>query len=166
MPKRKKREAGDIPSLIKALHGSRDERARAVETLRDLDYKPEVDLQTMVSKVLGAHEDQNAKTAQAFKELDEDGSGMLTRETIETHVRKYLVRGREDYSETGQSAVDGFIEELMAQLDPNGDGVVSWLEFSEWNRRTSMEAELWKQAATVEDELRRQLRELGIQPRA
>ena len=120
----------------------------------------------MVSKVLGAHEDQNAKTAQAFKELDEDGSGMLTRETIERHVRKYLVRGREDYSETGQSAVEGFIDELMAQLDPNHDGVVSWAEFSEWNRRTSMEAELWKQAATVEDELRRQLRELGITPRA
>ena len=73
--------------------------------------------------------------------------------------------GREDYSETGQSAVDGFVDSLMEELDPDKDGVVSWAEFSEWNRRNSMEAELWKQAASVEDELRRQLRELGIKPR-
>ena len=137
-----------------------------VDPLRDLGYEPEVDLPSMVTQVLAAHEERNLKTAQAFKEMDEDGSGSLTRATIETHVRKYLVRGREDYSETGQSAVEGFMEELMAQLDPDADGVVSWEEFSEWNRRTSMETELWKQAASVEDELRRQLRELGIQPRA
>ena len=140
------------------------------EPLRDLGYAPEVDLPTMVSTVLGAHEERNRKTAQAFKDMgsseDSPGDGTLSRAAIETHVRKFLVRGREDYSETGQSAVDGFMDQLMRQLDPNNDGVVSWSEFSEWNRRTSMETELWKQAATVESELRRQLRELGIQPRA
>ena len=49
--------------------------------------------------------------------------------------------------------MDGFIKELMEQLDSDNDGEISWAEFSEWNRRTSMEAEMWKQAATVEDEL-------------
>jgi len=135
-----------------------------VEPLRDLGYSPQVDLPTMVVKVLGAHEERNSRNAQAFKEMDEDGSGKLTREAIERHVRKYLVRGREDYSETGQSGVDSFMDRLLQQLDPNNDGEVSWAEFSEWNRRTTMEAELWKQAASVEDELRRQLRELGIKP--
>jgi len=137
-----------------------------VEPLRDLNYSPKVDLPGMVARVLAAHEDQNQKTAQAFKEMNVDGSGRLRRIEVESHVRKYLVRGREDYSETGQSAVDGFVDTLMEELDPDKDGVVSWAEFSEWNRRNSMESELWKQAATVEDELRRQLRELGIKPRA
>ena len=138
------------------------------EPLRDLGYAPQVDLPSMVATVLGAHEHRNNKTAQAFKEIG-DGRGALgkiTRAAIESHVRKHLVRGREDYSETGQSGMDGFIKELMEQLDSDNDGEISWAEFSEWNRRTSMEAEMWKQAATVEDELRRQLRELGIQPRA
>lgn len=54
----------------------------------------------------------------------------------------------------------------MAQLDKGGDGYVSWETFSEWNRRKSIDAELWKQAASVEDELRKQLRELGITPKA
>lgn len=138
------------------------------EPLRDLGYAPQVDLSTMVTKVLSAHEDRNHKTALAFRDIcDGRGeSGKITRAAIASHVRKHLVRGREDYSETGQAAMEGFIETLMAQLDPNDDGAISWLGFSEWNRRTSMETEMWKQAATVEDELRRQLRELGIQPRA
>ena len=139
------------------------------EPWRDLRYAPEVDLPGMVARVLGAHEEQNLKTAQAFKKIlgaAADGSGKLTRAAVERHVRKYLVRGREDYLETGQSGVEGFVDTLMEQLDPDGDGVVSWAEFSEWNRKNSMERELWKQAATVEDDLRRQLRELGQVPRA
>jgi len=136
------------------------------ETKRDLGYAPKVDLAGMVSKVLSAHEDQNQKTARAFKEMDVDGSGKITRAEIEAHVRKYLVRGREDYLETGQSGVESFVDQLMHELSSDKDGVVSWASFSEWNRRNSMEAELWKQAATVEDDLRRQLRELGITPRA
>ena len=58
------------------------------------------------------------------------------------------------------------VRQMMDELDTNKDGLVSWPTFSEWNRRNSMEAELWKQVATVEDELRKQLRELGQRPRA
>jgi len=137
-----------------------------VEPSRDLGYSPHVDLPAMVSRVLAAHEDRNYVAAQAFKSIDSDGGGKLTRAAVETHVRKYLVRGREDYSETGQSAVDEFVNNLMTSLGADADGVVSWTSFSEWNRRNSMEAELWKQVATVEDELRQQLRELGATPRA
>ena len=35
----------------------------------------------------------------------------------------------------------------------------------EWNRNNSIEAEIWKQVATVEDELRKQIREMGMTPR-
>jgi len=135
------------------------------QPLRDLGYAPTVDLVSMVSKVLAAHEDRNQATALEFKRYDADGSGKLTREAITTHVRKYLVRGREDYSETGQSAVEGFVDKLMDDLG-HEDGFVSWAAFSEWNRRNSMDSELWKQVTTTEDELRKQLRELGFQPRA
>ena len=138
----------------------------AAEPLRDLHYAPKVDLPGMVARVLEAHEVQNQKTAQAFKDIDALGGGKLTREAIERHVRKFLVRGRESWSETGQSGVEGFVEQLMEELDTNKDGTVTWASFSEWNRRKSMDTELWKQAATVEDELRRQLRELGVSPRA
>ena len=93
------------------------------------------------------------------------GAGVLRRSTIETYVRKYLVQGREDYSETGQQQVEGFIDRLMEQLDASGDGEVSWENFSEWNRNNSIETEIWKQVATVEDELRKQIREMGMQPR-
>ena len=137
----------------------------ATEPMRDLGYAPQVDLPGMVRRVLAAHEDRNHRTAQAFKTIDGDGSGRLTRSAIEAHVRKYLVRGREDYSETGQSRVEAFVDDLMVQLKADKDGYVSWQSFSEWNRRNSMEKELWKQVATVEDELRRQLRELGVVPR-
>ncbi len=37
---------------------------------------------------------------------------------------------------------------------------------AEWNRQNSVEEELWKQRLTVEEELRQQLREAGIVPRA
>jgi len=135
------------------------------EPSRDLGYSPKVGLPAMVASVLQSHEERNLMTAQAFKKIDAGGSGKLTRAAIESHVRKYLVRGREDYSETGQSAVDGFVEQLMYSLGAD-DEVVSWAAFSEWNRRNSMEAELWKQRDNVEDELRKQLRDLGAVPRA
>ena len=75
------------------------------------------------------------------------------------------MRGREEYSETGQDAVEDFVDKLMHQLDKSNDGYVSWEAFSEWNRRKSIDAELWKQVASVEDELRKQLRELGVTPK-
>ncbi len=135
------------------------------EPLRDLGYRPQVDLAGMVQRVLGAHDERNMTAAQAFKAIDTCGAGVLRRATIETHVRKYLVQGREDYSETGQSAVDGFIDRLMEQLEASGDDEVSWENFSEWNRNNSIETEIWKQVATVEDELRKQIREMGMTPR-
>ena len=135
------------------------------EPLRDLGYRPQVDLAGMVQRVLGAHDERNMTAAQAFKAIDTCGAGVLRRSTIETHVRKYLVQGREDYSETGQQQVEGFIDRLMEQLDANGDGEVSWENFSEWNRNNSIETEIWKQVATVEDELRKQIREMGMTPR-
>ena len=42
---------------------------------------------------------------------------------------------------------------------------MSWENFSEWNRNNSIETEIWKQVATVEDELRKQIREMGMTPR-
>jgi threonine 3-dehydrogenase len=134
------------------------------EPLRDLGYSPNVTLADMVSNVLGAHENRNMLTANAFKEMDTDHTGELTRVEMEKHVRKYLVRGREEYSRTGQGAVSKFVDKLMNELDTNKDGIVSWGTFSEWSRRHSMEEELWRQAATVEDQLRKQIRELGHEP--
>ena len=140
-------------------------RASGAEPLRDLGYRPQVDLAGMVQRVLGAHDERNMTAAQAFKAIDTCGAGVLRRSTIETHVRKYLVQGREDYSETGQQQVEGFIDRLMEQLDASGDGEVSWAAFSEWNRNNSIETDIWKQVATVEDELRKQIREMGMTPR-
>ena len=49
----------------------------------------------------------------------------------------------------------------LEQLNASGDGEVSWAAFSEWNRNNSIETEIWKQVATVEDELRKKLEALG-----
>ena len=133
--------------------------------MSDLGYSPEVDLSSMVQRVLGAHEERNLKTAQAFKEIDVDGSGRLSRAEITVYIRKYLVQGREEYAKTGQSAVEDFVDKLMDQIDKSGDGWVSWQAFSEWNRRHTLDSELWKKAASTEDELRKQLRELGVEPK-
>ena len=138
----------------------------AAEPLADLGYAPQVGLSEMVSSVLGAHEERNLRTAQAFKEMGGGKEGSLTRSEIESHVRKYLVRGREDYAHTGQDAVGEFVDRLMEELDTNGDGHVEWLTFSDWNRRNSVEEEIWKQVRNVEDALRKQIREMGGTPRA
>ena len=136
------------------------------EPLRDLGYAPEINLEKMVAKVNGAHEERNSKTAQAFKDIDTDNKGRLSREEITTYIRKYLVQGREEYAGRGQEGVVGMVDRLMGEIDKSGDGFVSWNAFSEWNRRNSLDAELWKKAASTEDELRRQLREAGIEPMA
>ena len=83
------------------------------EALRDLGYFPEIGVATMVAKVLQAHEDRNEATAAAFKQIDfADSSieGHLTRQGITSHIRKYLVMGREDYSETGQDKVRALVD--------------------------------------------------------
>jgi len=139
------------------------------EPLRDLGYSPEVGLSDMVAHVLKAHEERNLKTVLAFNTIDTDGTGrrtgVLNREQIEAHIRTYVVKGREDYAHTGQDAVGDLVDKLMVELDPNEDGAVSWASFSEWNRRSSLDEELWKQVHSVADELRQQIRELGHEPR-
>jgi len=135
------------------------------EPLRDLGYAPRMDLAGMVARVLGAHEHRNLKTAQAFKALDIEGNARLSRVDIEAHVRTYLVRGREDYTHTGQDAVTELVDALMDQLGDKQDGFVSWWSFSEFNRRSSLDEEVWKQMHKVADELRKQIRELGHVPR-
>jgi len=135
------------------------------EPLRDLGYAPQMDLAGTVASVLAAHEGRNQKTAAAFKALDVDGNARLSRVEIEAHVRTYLVRGREDYAHTGQDAVKELVDELMEQLADRQDGFVSWWSFSEFNRRSSLDEEVWKQMHKVADELRKQIRELGHVPR-
>ena len=108
------------------------------EPLRDLGYAPEVGLADMVANVLAAHEQRNESTAEAFKTLDVDSDGILSREDIESHVRKHLVRGREDYAHSGQEAVGAAVDKLMDEM-ANKDGLISWGTFSEWNRRNTVE---------------------------
>ena len=107
--------------------------------LRDLGYSPEVGLKEMVATVLVAHEDRNVNAAEAFKAIDEDGSLALNRDKLERYIRKYEVRGRESYKQTGQSAVNSLVDSLMEELDGDKDGVISWSTFSEWNRTNSFD---------------------------
>jgi len=109
------------------------------EPLRDLGFSPEVKLSDMVATVLAAHEDRNVSAAEAFKAIDGDGSLILNRAKIEKYVRKHVVRGREDYGDSGQAAVDSVVNRLMSELDTDNDGLVSWATFSEWNRRNTLE---------------------------
>jgi len=124
----------------------------AEEPLRDLQYKPEVGLEEVVAKILGAHETRNEVTAEEFKEFDTDESGMLTRDEIKQYTLKHLARGREvnrlreDFDERKLEAVIGLVDHVMHELDTNNDGLVSWQTFSEWKRSN-----------TVTDLMKRQL---------
>jgi len=109
------------------------------EPMRDLGYAPEVGLGHMVSNVLAAHEARNLSTASAFAAIDSDGSGTLDQPELEVYLRKYLVRGREDYLHRRQDIMGGVVERLMAELDTNRDGFVSWATFQEWSRWNSVE---------------------------
>jgi len=112
------------------------------EALRDLKYAPNIGLSEMVERVLLSNEDKNLTTVQSFKDMDEDGSGQLNRSEVEKHVRKYLVRGREDYSNRAQQAVGPVVDKLMQELDTNRDGLISWATFSEWSRSNTVEGVL------------------------
>ena len=138
-----------------------------VEPMRDLGYAPKVGLSDMVAAVLAAHERRNHRTAKAFKAMDTDNTAMLNRAQIEAHIRNQQpgVRGREDYAQGGRDAVADLVDKLMEELDPKQEGFVSWWSFSEWNRRNSLEEEVWKQVNGMVDELRLQIRELGHVPR-
>lgn len=93
----------------------------------------------MVSTVLAAHEERNAKTALEFKRMDAHEDGKIDRRELESYFR-YMVRGREDYVHRRKDAVRDAVDKLFKQLDTNQDGYVTWHTFSEWNRRHSVEA--------------------------
>jgi len=93
----------------------------------------------MVTKVLAGHEERNGSAAAAFKAIDIDGTNTLDRAKLEKHIRKHLVRGREGYKNTAQSAVGALCDLLMDELDTDKDGFISWTTFSEWNRSNSIE---------------------------
>lgn len=120
-----------------------------VEPWRDLGYAPEVGLSEMVENVLTGHESRNLSTAEAFKDMDRDGSGKLTARDVEKHVRKFLVRGREAYQNRRQEAVAEAVELLMQELDTDRDGHISWGTFSEWNRRNSVESVVYSVGSTI-----------------
>jgi threonine 3-dehydrogenase len=109
------------------------------EPMRDLGYSPEVNLSDMVARVLASHEERNVSAASAFKTIDGDGSLIINRSKMEQYIRKHVVRGREDYGDSGQAAVRVIVDKLMDELDTNKDGHISWATFSEWNRRHTVE---------------------------
>jgi threonine 3-dehydrogenase len=109
------------------------------EPLRDLGYAPEVKLPDMVATVLAAHEDRNVNAAEAFKAIDGDGTLVLNKSKIEKYIRKHVLRGREDYANSGQTGLDSVVDRLMTELDTDKDGLISWATFSEWNRRNTVE---------------------------
>eukprot|EP01043_Picozoa_sp_COSAG02_P028987 COSAG02_NODE_1785_length_10940_cov_9.153399_12_plen_396_part_00 len=106
------------------------------EPLRDLGYTPEVQLADMVKNILQAHDARNVSTAVAFKSIDGDGDGAVSRDDLENHVRTHVVRGRVDSGD--RDAISTAVDQLMAELDTNGDGLVSWQTFSEWNRSNTL----------------------------
>ena len=96
-------------------------------------------LPTRQATVLAAHEERNMTAADAFKAIDSDGKFVLTRAKLEQYVRKHVVTGRQDYGDRGQGAVDVIVNKLVQELDADKDGKIEWREFSEWNRRSSVE---------------------------
>ncbi|GMI62211.1 hypothetical protein ScalyP_jg11207 [Parmales sp. scaly parma] len=110
------------------------------EPLRDLGYAPKVGLKAMVANVLAQHEERNLSTAQAFKRMDLENDGFVDRLDLEYYVRRHCVRGREDYGSSREESVEAVIDKLMAELDTNRDGQISWWTFSNWNRTNSVES--------------------------
>lgn len=124
------------------------------EPLRDLGYAAQFGLCEMVEEVLAAHAERNKTTAEAFAAIDTDGSGELTRAELEKFVRKYLVRGRErgGYTYRRQDAIGAMVDNAMAALDTNNDGIVSWRTFEEFSRSNSVEqlVDQWQEQARKE----------------
>jgi len=87
-----------------------------------------------------SHEERNRVTAQAFKEMDTNEDHTLCRDDVEKYVRKYLVRGRETYRTRNQDCVGPVVDRLMWELDVNEEGIVTWENFSEWNRRNNIQS--------------------------
>jgi hypothetical protein len=62
-----------------------------------------------------------AKVERTFSRIDVDGSGFLDREEL-----KLLM------SELGKECTEPFLDRIMAEMDPGGDGEVSLEEFKDW----------------------------------
>mmetsp|Transcript_2880 Transcript_2880/g.8710 ORF Transcript_2880/g.8710 Transcript_2880/m.8710 type:complete len:484 (-) Transcript_2880:56-1507(-) len=116
------------------------------EPLRDLGYKPETDLETMVRRVLRAHERRNELAAHDWKDMDVDGDGHITRADVERHIRKFLVLGREEFAHRGQEDVLKTVDRFMSEFDDQSE-TIPWDDFSDWNRSNSFESFVKKQSA-------------------
>merc|ERR1719310_720037 len=98
-----------------------------VEPLRDLGYAPEIDLASMVSKVLTAHEAQNSKTARAFKEIDHRGlraqvsgaraGGLLRNRTVRCEGLHERTDGATQCEQRRRGLVGGVLRVEPAHLD-------------------------------------------------
>ena len=75
----------------------------------------------------------NELAAADWKDIDHDGDGRVTREDIETHIRKFLVSGRETYDHRIQEDVDATLDKFFHDIGDT-DGSITWEKFSEWNR--------------------------------
>jgi len=111
------------------------------ESLRDLDYEPDVTLPAMVAGVLNAHSSRNMSSKAAFRSIDTCRSGRINDYMLETFVRKYLVRGRErsGYLLRRQDMVKDIVASLMASMDVDADGVVSMNDFMAWSGTNKLE---------------------------
>ena len=129
------------------------------ETLRDLDYEPEVTLPRMVAAVLNAHSGRRMTSRAGFRSIDTCDSGRINPHMLEKFVRKHLVRGRETYGHTAllnrQDMVGDIVVGVLKELDTDSDGVVSLDDFLEWSRVHNLETLVDDYAAAAWEKERR-----------
>jgi len=134
------------------------------ESLRDLDYEPDVTLPAMVAGVLNAHSSRRLSSKAAFRSIDTCESGRVNDYMLEKFVRKYLVRGRErsGYVARRQDMVKGIVVELMVAMDVDKDGVVSMEDFLSWSNVNNLEAFVEEYYVERVARVERGLDELGL----
>ena len=109
-----------------------DEAAELVETLEDesdaadlcresgIDFgDADVPLETMKAALRGHFSEEAVSVREAFEQLDVDDSGYLDEEEVEQAIAML-----------GFLADD--VSEVMKEMDPNGDGEVTFEEFEAW----------------------------------
>jgi len=131
------------------------------ETLRDLDYEPEVTLPRMVAAVLNAHSGRRMSSRAAFRSIDTCESGEISQSMLEKFVRKHLVRGRENegYMARRQDMVGDIVVGVLKDLDLDGDGIVSLDDFLEWSRVHNLETLVDDHAQAQWDQMHKTERE-------
>uniref|UniRef100_A0A7S2NUG7 Calmodulin n=1 Tax=Leptocylindrus danicus TaxID=163516 RepID=A0A7S2NUG7_9STRA len=65
-------------------------------------------------------EDSEFELLEAFKKFDKDGDGEVTANEVRDVLAKF-----------GQKLSDAELEAMMAEVDENGDGVISFAEFKQ-----------------------------------